>query len=73
VNMWHIRQVGTTWLTGGTNIERTEKVEAGDRWWTHITLEGVNPLLTNHVSGIRKGGARGFNTPTHKFVSCERC
>jgi hypothetical protein len=59
------------WLTGGTNIEHTEKVEAGDRWWTHVAWEGVNPLLTYHASGIHKEGARGLNTPTREVVSCE--
>jgi hypothetical protein len=55
------------------NIERIEKVEVGDKWRTHITLEGVNPLLTYRASGFCKGGAQGFNTPTLEVASCEGC
>jgi hypothetical protein len=53
------------------NNKHQRKVEACDRWWTHIAWEGVNPLLTFRISGIRKGGARGFNTPTHEVTSCK--
>jgi hypothetical protein len=53
------------------NIEHREKVEVGDRWWTHVTLEGVNPSLTYRASGFHKGGARGLNTPTREVASCE--
>jgi hypothetical protein len=33
----------------------------------------VKPLLTSHVSKIRKTGARGLNAPTREVVSCEKC
>jgi hypothetical protein len=49
------------------------KVEAGDKWRTHVTWEEVNPLLTYHVLGIHEGGAQGLNAPTHEVVSCEGC
>jgi hypothetical protein len=62
---------GTTWWTGVANIERIEKVEVGERWSMLVTLEGVNPLLTSHVLGIRKGGARGLSIPTREVASCE--
>jgi hypothetical protein len=45
------------WLTGGENIECTEKVVVSERWCTRVTLEGVNPLLTYRYLGFRKGGA----------------
>jgi hypothetical protein len=48
----------------GHNNKRPEKGVSGDRWRTHVTWEGVNPLLTYRISRIRKGGARGLNTPT---------
>jgi hypothetical protein len=73
MNTWHILLGGAAWLTGGVTTSAQRKVEAGDRWWTHVAWEGVNPLLTYRVSGIRKGGARGLNTPTREVASCEGC
>jgi hypothetical protein len=64
---------GATGLTGGVTTSTQRKVEVGDRWRTHVAWEGVNPLLTYRVLGIRKGGARGLNNPTREVASCEGC
>jgi hypothetical protein len=53
------------------NTSAQRKVEMGDRWWTQVAWEGVKPLLTYHVSGIRNEGARGLNSQTHEVASCE--
>jgi len=58
-NTWHIRLVGSAWLTGGANIERKEKW----KWMTgggHISLrKGVNLLLTIANWGFVKKEHKG--------------
>jgi hypothetical protein len=53
---------GAAGLTGGITTSTQRKVEAGDRWWTHVTWEGVNPLLTYRASGFTKEEHEG-STP----------
>jgi hypothetical protein len=36
------------------NNKRPEKGGSGDRWWTHVAWERVNPLLTYRVLGFRR-------------------
>jgi hypothetical protein len=50
--------------------ERWKRVIGGGHT---LTLERVNPTLTYHESRIRKGGARGLNTPTREAASCDGC
>jgi hypothetical protein len=45
---------GVAWLTGGVTTSAKRKVEAGDRWWTHVSWGGVNPLLTIAYRGLVK-------------------
>jgi hypothetical protein len=40
---------------------------------TRHIVEGVNTLLTYHVSRIRKMRAREFNDTTHEVASSEGC
>jgi hypothetical protein len=37
----------------------------------HTSPGRSQPIVDLSVSGIRKGGARGLNTPTREVVSCE--
>jgi hypothetical protein len=40
------------WLTGGVTTNAQRKVEADDKWWTHVAWGGVNPLLTIIYQGF---------------------